>query len=163
MCLHRIKQTQPPVKQKKTAFLTIRYVNNFLDETPFTKMLNTSLVKDLFPVKNSNFVEPGISFSRDYIIRTTVLNYRQTIADQNFASFQCRCNNYQDKFINQHHQHIVTGDLSIVENQELRSILSKGLNYHDQKPPDKVSVLNAVKSGVDKYIQQVSSKVKYSI
>ena len=31
LCLHRIKQTQPPIKSKKSAFLTVRYVNKLLE------------------------------------------------------------------------------------------------------------------------------------
>ena len=163
LCLYKIKQTQPPPRPKKSTFLIIKYVNKLVDQIPFTKLLKTNSIKELFPVKNSCYVEPGISFSRDRSIGATVLNYRQAIADMDYANFHCQCNSYPERFVNDHHKHIVTGDLSIVQNAELRSILSKGLNYHDQKPPDSEEVFNAVKSGVDKYIHEVSSKVKYHI
>ena len=163
LCLYRIKLTLPPTKPNKTAFLTIKYVNKLIDQIPFTKLLKSNSIKDFFPVKNSCFVEPGISFSRDGSIGAKVLNYRQTIADMDYATFECNCHSYPDRLVNEHHKHIVTGDLSIVRNLELRSILSKGLNFHDQKPPDREQVFNAVKSGLDKYIHEVSSKVKYHI
>ena len=53
---------------------------------------------------------------------------------------------------------MVTGNLEIIENAELRTLLQKGLNYRDQAPPNKRKAYQAVKSSLLNYIKKKSSK-----
>ena len=68
---------------------------------------------------------------------------------------QCNCatSNFKDS----HHNHVVTGDLSIIENADLRGLLQKGLNYRDQAAPNKPKALRAVKEALNTYIKKKSS------
>ena len=43
--------------------------------------------------------------------------------------YSCKNSN----FTNQHHGHILTGDLRIIENDKLRKVISKGPNYKEPK------------------------------
>ena len=43
----------------------------------------------------------------------------------------CSCKN--SNFINQHHGHILTGDLRVIKNDKLRKMVSKGPNYRESK------------------------------
>ena len=61
-------------------------------------------------------------------------------------------------FRDSHHQHIVTGDLNVIGNIELRNLLKKGLNYRDQVPPNKYKTCRAVKDALEAYIKKKSSK-----
>lgn len=59
----------------------------------------------------------------------------------------------------QDHGHIITGNLKIIDNIQLRILLEKGLNFHEQEPPDKLVALNAIKSGIDSYVSRMSNKL----
>ena len=68
-------------------------------------------------------------------IRSKLFNYKQTVDSINTSRYNynasCDCHNSQ--FINEHHGHIVTGDLRIIENENLRKLISKGPNYREPK------------------------------
>ena len=67
------------------------------------------------------------------------------------------------EYVNAHHGHIVTGNVNIVLNKDLRSILHKGLGYHDQQPCNKTLALKAIRTTVDRYINNVSSKLSVPV
>ena len=104
---------------------------------------------------------PNITYSYTDTIRSRIVNYKQTIGNIGNNTFICKCNDYPDKFINGTYGHILTGDLDIINNPNLKKLLQNGLNYRDQKPPCKDSGMRSITSAVDKYIDSVKSKHKY--
>ena len=68
-------------------------------------------------------------------------------------SCDCSSSDFRDS----HHQHIVTGDLNVIGNIELRNLLKKGLNYQDQVPPNKHTTCRAVTDALEAYIKKKSS------
>ena len=100
---------------------------------------------------------PTISYKYLPSIRSKILNYRQTHeANLDATNMSCDCNT--SDFKDSHHQHVVTGNLDVVENIELRNLLKKGLNYRDQASPNKHKTLGTVKEALNSYISKKSSK-----
>ena len=66
------------------------------------------------------------------------------------TSIPCYCNG--SKFNDTHHQHIITGDLSIIENTNLRKLLSKGPKYREPKDLDFEKARNSIFSGLNECI-----------
>ena len=58
----------------------------------------------------------------------------------------CKCKD--SKFIDDHHKHIVTGDLRIIENKRLRNLLLKGPTYREPVTVNWNKVLPVFKSGI---------------
>ena len=48
--------------------------------------------------------------------------------------------------------------MDIVKHNELRSLMKKGLGYHDQQPPNVSQALKSFESGIDSFIYKVSNK-----
>ena len=77
---------------------------------------------------------------------------------------QCECS--QSVFKDPVHNHIVTGDLRIIENfklrisenSKLRKLLRKGLNYQENKFLNYRKWLNAVGSAIDSMIEKLAEK-----
>ena len=61
------------------------------------------------------------------------------------------------------HGHVITGNLAIVENSKVRTLLEKGLNYREQTAPCKFKAFNAVKMGLTEYIQKISERTSKPI
>ena len=59
-------------------------------------------------------------------------------------------------------RHVLTGDLNIVTNNQLRSLLYKGLNYRDQQPPNKIKTYDATQEGIDTYTNTIIKKQPYT-
>ena len=71
--------------------------------------------------------------------------------------YPCECHN--SPFLNQDHNHIITGNLEIVTNTKLRNLISKGPNYRE---PVQFSCENAkeeILKGIDNCINTWSNKV----
>ena len=147
-------------KKRPSNYIVVKYVNKFVEYINFRKIFNNHEVQQAAPFKSTNLSVPIISFKYTPTIRSTVLNYKQTyfeILDP--SNISCNCTS--SKFIDPHHQHIITGDLSIIENTKLRLLLSKGLNYRDQVPPCKKLAIKAIKDAVNIYADKMSQR--YSI
>ena len=132
-----------------------------MDCVDLSKLLHKNTVKSLFPNKNDQFSCPTISYKYSKTIRSSITNYKELFTDSN-SNYVCSCENYDSKFIDPQHQHIITGDLSIVKTKQLRDLLAKGLNYRDMCKPDITKSYNTFKSGIDIYINKNESKTQFT-
>ena len=84
-------------------------------------------------------------------IRAKIFHFKQTVRDLNVdkliegqKTYECSTRKFKDNL----YYHIITGDLSINENENLRKRLQKGPNYTDSKglnwPKVKECIINRV-------------------
>ena len=163
ICLFKLSSLFKDKSTNKNGnFIVIKFCNKLVENVNLRKILCHSNIKSLFPVKDKNVAIPSIAYERSNSIRSKVLNYRQTLIDDNYANFTCKCDNYGESFKDEHHHHIITGNMNIVDNIQLRKLLEKGLNFHEQQPPNKEVALKAFRSGIDSYISTISNKLRLS-
>ena len=156
LCLFKLQKSY--VKPSRT-FIVLDHVNKLMDNIKLSRILSNNDVKTLFPVNNDYYGKPSVSFTYSKSIRSEIVNYRQAIQDPSYEQFHCNCHNYPEEFHNDDHGHIFTGNINIVENQQLRKIMQKGFGYHVQQPPNKAIAYNSYVSGLDHYINKISSKL----
>ena len=156
LCLHKLQKLYV---KPSGAFITIKHANKLVDDINLSRIVSDKHVQSLFPTNSVFYIKPGVSFSYIKSIRSEIVNYRQTIEDPNYHQFQCNCDNYPERFKDDHHGHIYTGNMDIVNHNELRNIMIKGFGFHDQQAPNKTVAYNSVVSGVDSYIYKVSNKL----
>ena len=137
---------------KSNQFIVVKYVNKYVEDIGLSRILKDHASSQLFPA-HGHMATPSASFKYLPSIRSKVTNYRQTNDDL----LRCHCSS--STFKDQHHHHIVSGNLDIIQNEELRNLLKKGLNYRDQAPPNKQKAFSAVKEAVDNYIKKKSSLI----
>ena len=90
------------------------------------------------------------------------MNYNQTIKHPP-DDFICKCQNYDSIYVDSFHKHIITGNLQIVKNEELRTLMEKGLGYHEQQPPNKSKAYKSFTAGIDAYIYKVSNSTNIPV
>ena len=154
-----ISRTIPPkLVNKSSHYLVIKFANKLVEYINISKLLQSEDVKNLLPV-NDTFRIPNISYSYTPTIRSKVTNYRDAIfSELNHEDMTCDCEN--SIFKDNNHNHVVTGNLEIIENVELRQLLSKGLNYRENEPPNKHKAIKAFSNGIDAYVEKLSSLLK---
>ena len=157
LSLFRCKAVWSRAKPAKNSnFLIVSYENKFVEDLGLNKLLKTPSIMNLCPLSRSAAM-PTVSYKYPKTIRSSIVNYRQTHEanhDPNNLHCSCETNPFKDSY----HNHVVTGNLEIIENAELRTLLQKGLNYRDQAPPNKRKAYQAVKSSLLNYIKKKSSK-----
>lgn len=155
--LNRMKKD---VKKKASNFIIIDYCNKFVECANLKKNFGLREVVQVSPFKSTYCGFPMVSYRYGRTVCSKVLNYRKTHLDNlddNLMSCNCTDN---AQFINKHHQHVFTGDLTFIENTNLRTLLAKGLNYRDQTKPSKSNAIKAIKGGLCNYINKMSKKLK---
>ena len=144
LCLYKLKIQHIP--KGKSKYVVVNFVNKLVENVKFNELVLRSDIKSLFPTKSEIFKSPKVSYSYSNPIRNNILNYKETIEYPNPEEFACCCSNYPDKYTDNYHKHIFTGDLSIINNNNLKNLMEKGLGYHDQQPPNKEKAYIAFQS-----------------
>ena len=71
------------------------------------------------------------------------------------------CN--QSPFTNQHHNHIITGNLDIVTDPRLRHLISKGPKYRENNQFSCIKAKEEIMKGIDSCIESWRNKVGTSL
>ena len=126
--------------------MVVQYTNKYVEDINLNKILKDPDIMRSCPL-GGTAAAPTVSFKYPATIRSKIVNYRQT-HEANLDHRQLVCDCESSQFKDSHHQHVVTGNLDIIENSDLRTLLKKGLNYRDQAAPDKQKALEAVKKAL---------------
>ena len=138
-------------KNTNKEFLILEYVNGLVDKFNFKSVLRKH--KDLFP-GSSAFDTPDVSFRYTKTIRSKIVNYKNPDNDA-----VCHCEEYPQGYVDEHHHHIMTGDLNIISNSNLRDLIGKGLNFREAQRPDKTKALHSYQGAIDEYIDRMSTRL----
>ena len=101
---------------------------------------------------------PVASYRHTTTIRNKILNYEETvqsiIVDDkiSFSSSAGTCDCERSTFCDEHHNHIITGDLSLIANTKLRSLLNKGTNYREPNTINHSKFKIVIDSSIDNCI-----------
>ena len=141
---------QSASKQKPRIIFPIFFRCKLIQDLGLSRMFRETSLLEALPNNTANKV-PTIVFKLGKTVRGTIFNYRQALENldvdefvANYDNVNCECQN--SKFIDPHHKHIITGDLSIVEHSELRKLLQLGPNFREQpKIPSPKIIFNGLK------------------
>ena len=135
-----IKESNPKQKKNPKLRCNLVFVNKGLDFINLAKILRNPVSLSDLPNSISKDDLPMITYTLGNTIRHKIFNHKSFVQDfdtkniiNNISSLPCNClnSNYRD----QHHNHIVTGDLRIVENNKLRKIFTYGPKFRE---PNKI-------------------------
>ena len=123
-------------KSKPNVILPLYFSSKMLQDMEIAKMLRGEDLLETLP-KNLAVKFPTVVFSYSKTIRSKICNYRQAQENINvddfiekFDEIGCECAN--SKFIDPHHKHVITGDLSIITLPVLRYLMQNGPNFREQ-------------------------------
>ena len=139
-----------PFKYSEYCNLKINYIHTMLDKINLNKILNNNKIRTLI---SSNSKIKYIPFRVTYIysppVCTKIFNYNYTLKNltnshiKEIMSQDCVCSlPHYENYINPHYGHIISGDLSIINDTMIRNILSKGTKYCVQQHVNKDTILN---------------------
>jgi hypothetical protein len=120
--------------QDNVSFLKLRFANKGIDAINISNILHHKDVQKKIPNYFKNHTQPKVSYSYTGSIATKVFNYRQTLTDisaYDIIKSPPTCDCSTSPFRYGPHNHVITGDLNIVNNSKLKNILSKGPKYRE--------------------------------
>ena len=119
---------------KNRPFLKIKFANKGIDALNFSNILNQKSVQSNIPPYFQNKESPCISYSYTRSVASKIFNYKRSLQQIDFNSLSqnplpCTCPG--SEFLYAPCSHVVTGDISIVQNDKLRDLLRKGPKFRE--------------------------------
>jgi hypothetical protein len=122
-------------------------------------ILRNNNCKSLLPSAIKEEDTPSVVYSLTATIRSKIFNYTKFVASldldnaaNNINSIPCPCSQFDPKYIDSHHGHIITGELDIIDNPELRILMSKGPKYREPVKVDFDLAIKDITEALDAYI-----------
>ena len=150
-----------------THFIKLLYDNKCMDRIRIQKILRNPEVLNTIPSDFRYKDEPTVVYKYIPPIRSKIFNYNKVF--ENFSRERwiaeeqdtpCHCD--QSEFKNEDHGHVITGDLRIIKNAELRKLIAKGPNFRENRKHDLDKTFKLIKEGLEEYIEDWSKKEKKS-
>ena len=167
------KNVAPPEKTvyRKNPCI-IHFVNKGLNKLGLSKIFRAEdVVASLPPELQEETDLPFPSYKLDAPIRSKILNYKDAVnslkididEDVSVVHNLPSCDCSSSSFCDPHHQHIVTGDLRIIENAKLKRLFSKGPNFREAKQLNLKKCKESIVNALDVTILNLSNKYSTDI
>ena len=138
----------------------------FHNKVNITNIFQNKFVKSKVPTYFLEWDPPLISYQYTQNISRRVFSYNQTLHDidvsnYNTTSSSCDCDS--SPFCYEHHGHVITGDLRIINNRNLRRLRKKGPKYREQNTVDWKLNEKILLKALDDYSQKWSKLEGYRV
>ena len=123
-------------------------------------MHNQNII-EAFPDKRTY---PKISFKYSRTLGSMAYNYSQfskNIRAENIEEYPCSCNSNPFKDVT--HNHVITGNLDILDDDELKAIFKFGSKFRFIPKFDIVNIKKEIKTSVYNYVHKISFKLNMHI
>ena len=146
----------------------IHFVNKGINLLRLSSIFKeNSVVNHLPDILRTEENLPKVTTSLGPSIRNKILNYKEAVSSihlklvdnkyivENLPECHCSLSNFSDN----HHGHIVTGDLRVIENDKLRKLLSKGPNFREPTFLNFGKCLQSVHTGIIEFVEKTVTKL----
>ena len=164
----KLLKVPPEVKRKSPPknVVTVKFVNKGIDDIHLSKIFRSKEVVDLLPPSlNAEEEIPVVTMKLTPPVRSKILNYRDTVSSLDVAVDEdvslvrnlplCECEH--SEFKDPHHEHIVSGDLRVIQNPKLRKLLTKGPNYREAKTLNYSNCKREIKTSLSLAVDKLSA------
>ena len=154
---HRVSKKAAPTNR-----CHISFNNKALDFININSILRSNDVVNTLPT-NLRSDSPTVVYQLTDTIRSKLFNYKEFVQSIDVDAFladnsilPCDCEH--SSFVNGHHGHVMSGDLNIVQDRKLRTLLAKGPKYREPLPFSCDRAKDEILVGLDACIDSWSSK-----
>ena len=137
---------------KRRNRLKLKFCNKGIDLIDLPRIFNDKNVQKLIPPYFRNTETPLICYKYTKPIRRNVFNYNDIVTDDNIlqnSPESCDCSQSAYKY--NEFNHVITGDLNIIENKQLRKLLRRGPKFRIPSPINFETCMEEIETSVMEY------------
>ena len=122
-------------KGKEQMFCSIPFTHKIIDSLNLQSFFKLKFVKNMIPTECKLKDPPTISYRYSNNIGQSFMNHKKFLSSitmediSNSEDCDCQSNNKYSRFVDQHHKHVFTGNLDIVQDPDLKNIMKKGTKF----------------------------------
>ena len=161
------RKLKPQKKDLALVDWTVKFSHKIIDNINIDSILKQSELTSKLPQNLKNKLNIRKIFTFDKPTSSKILNYNKilrstgTLSYLDITNMTCDCIN--STFINTHFGHIITGDLQIIKNPDLRKLCNFGTKFRDNPIFNISKIKNQFKTDIEKLIRKISKKFKITI
>ena len=156
------------IKSKSNLVLNVPFSNKGTEMINLSKVLHSPILSSSFPPnlpKSAKYVAPTVVYKLGETIYSKLFNYKQFIKDLNLNDFlndrgtipcECSNSNFKDSF----HNHVISGDLSIIDDIKLRELFQKGPQFREPVTIDFEKSKNEIRTSVKSLVKKWRKCIK---
>ena len=120
--------------EKPKHFMKIKLLNKAVDAINLPALLRSTSVTEKIPVYFRGKEPPIVSYEYASTVASKIFNFAPALSSLNVSEYlsnstTCQCK--ESKFCYEPHDHVITGDLRVIENVRLRELVAKGPKYRE--------------------------------
>ena len=162
LCLARVLNQEPKIKKPKKPKILISHSCKWMGYLNLGKILRNNDVEQKWPIfKDEKFRLPMTIYKYEKKTSSLFFNYRQTIENLDLERWQgnkpdcsCSTSNFKDDF----HGHIITGNLNVIPDDDIRRILSMGTGFRIPKKRNRKRCISDMDESLANYIGKILRK-----
>ena len=142
---------------KFESYLIIDFSHKYIDLLNVTHLLQDPNLIQKFPVKDTY---PKVSYRYSPTIGSNIFNYAmfsKEVRVGNINNYPCTCDT--NRFKDNVHNHVVSGCLDIIEDNEIKSIFQFGSKFRLVPNLDVNKIIEDMNNSLNKYINYLSFKL----
>ena len=143
------------------SYLVINFEHKYIDALNIPQLIHNQALMSCFPIKETY---PKISFKYSQTLGSMVFNYAKFSKElhiENLEHYVCECN--QSLFKDEFHNHIITGNLNVLEDNELINIFNFGSKFRVIPKLNIHNMMSSIINNIDVYIHRLSFKFNVNI
>ena len=142
-------------------YLVIDFEHKYIDTLNIPQLIHNQELISCFPIKETY---PKISFKYSQTLGSMVFNYAKFSKElriEDVEQYDCECENsvFKDDF----HNHVVTGDINVLGDNDLINIFKFGSKFRLIPRLNIRNILNDINNRIDTYIHRLSFKFNINI
>ena len=158
------RKMKPCKKERERISWNTRFTHQIFGDINLNSILNSRRVKSLLPDQLRRNTDIQIIFSFGKTIGKKVLNYNQILKNtgqmsyEDICNMQCSCEH--SPFKNDRFGHVITGDLNIIRDQDLRDVCAFGTKFRENPILNPFKICNEMMLEIDKFANKIANKFR---
>ena len=165
---NNLPNNQRTNKNRKRLYLEINFIHKDIQTINLRRIFNEAGVRKMIPARCKFKEMPIIYFKYCKNILQSILNYNAATKESSFESFEdiqnivCQCDEEDvAAFVDPIHGHVLTGDLNIVQNLELRDAMSKGAKFREVPRLSRMQIEASLLQDLDRFKEKWCEKERF--
>ena len=161
-----LRKLKPRPKERECISWQVQFSHKIMGDINLNSIINYANVKKNLPANLKNKFRTRLIYKFGKTIGSKILNYNDVLRNTGNLQFddilnmQCNCDDSLHK--NDQFGHIITGDLEIIENPELRKLCAFGTKFRENPLLDFGKIKAQIKKDIDSLAGKIASKFRVS-